>query len=388
MTDQRYARHAILTAAELCKLSYQCHTKSGAKKLNKLSTSSLSQRMPHAFSCDAFYCQAGETPGTVRYVTCFHRETGTLFVCFRGTKSWNEVKLDTRIYMVTVEASSVRVHAGFLQLFQNSFPTRYVSDSLPLKQLGIKSSELQHVVFTGHSLGGAVAILAGYNWMREQYLHRRNHRSDHPLKHLQIHVVTFGAPAVGNQAFFRALKSLKIPITAFVHHADLIAQALTIFEDPLHWLRTAVINPRVDDLYTFQVPLQSKPSDFYDLSRRPESQTRDWMTDAHVPIFNQVDWKKFLSSCDSRYNSDRQKGLKRFVSLTCYPSWPPNTSAWKKNPTRQLYDQYHVNTSPKHTWDLSHNTSLNEQVSKINIKHAHRMQTYYDNLVNEFESRP
>jgi hypothetical protein len=401
MSHDEYARQAILTSAELCTLSYQCHTKKGARKLNRLSATAMQLRMPHALSCDAFHCQAGEKPGTVRSISCFNRSTGTLFVCFRGTKSWSEVKVDAHAYLTTIEPNAapcpvldrdgdtldngrpVRVHSGFLKLFQNSFPTGRVSDSLPLNPLHVSPSEIQHVVFTGHSMGGAISVIAGFNWYREQHIHQRHHREAHPFAAVKVHVVTFGTPAVGNRSFFCALRALHVPITAFLHRADLVAQAFTLYEQPTHWLRSAV-TARSNTKEMIRVPFEAQRIDFHTLSKT--FQTRNWLTGARIPVFNQRDWEHFMLGCDSQEHDSRHQGWRRFVSMTCFPSWPPDTRSWRKNPTRQLYDQYYVSVPQSQTWDLSPPTH-EQKVSLKEVKKSHNMNTYREHLMNEFQNQ-
>ncbi len=85
-----------------------------------------------------------------------------------------------------------KVHHGFYKYVETAFkakaPTKDNSNPRLLSELLLENKD-RKVYLTGHSLGGATATLAGARLLSMG------------VKPEQIEVLTFGAPAVGNQAF-------------------------------------------------------------------------------------------------------------------------------------------------------------------------------------------
>lgn len=111
------------------------------------------------------------------------RRSRTLYISFRGTNSLTDVKhdLDYRSIPLDDEHESILIHAGFRNKFKS------VQDLL-LEQIEDYLGEFDKIVFTGHSLGGALAQVAA-PVIGEQF----------PSK--TVEVLTFGAPRVGNEDF-------------------------------------------------------------------------------------------------------------------------------------------------------------------------------------------
>jgi hypothetical protein len=142
------------------------------------------------------------------------RKRNRIVVAYRGTSSAAHVAIDLKsttssVVLPNVESranildfaesfahkvagekaslsSNIRVHSGFLEAFQGIWPQTYdelvkIHDSNPGKNL--------HIIFTGHSLGGALSTLAAIYTQR-----LFNHR---------VSMYNFGSPRVGNHAFNR-----------------------------------------------------------------------------------------------------------------------------------------------------------------------------------------
>lgn len=126
----------------------------------------------------------------------------------RGTNDLNDVSSDMKISLVPfggntpegfdaylaqpTNAQMPMVHSGFNQYVQTAFFTKKGDDGQTIgeKLVSILHNDPHaHLYITGHSLGGAVAVLTAA---------RLNSIGVDPA---QISVVTFGAPVVGNEAF-------------------------------------------------------------------------------------------------------------------------------------------------------------------------------------------
>lgn len=111
------------------------------------------------------------------------------FVAVTGTESLADVKSDLNLHSIPYKEGDTgdlrKVHAGFSYYTTNLLDTPY--EGTTLKQVLKADAASGNVTLTGHSLGGAAALLAAARLYDEGLP--------------QIQVVTFGAPAVGNSAF-------------------------------------------------------------------------------------------------------------------------------------------------------------------------------------------
>lgn len=85
-----------------------------------------------------------------------------------------------------------KVHSGFLFAFKHIFKAMLEDDLREVKEKSKATGKRQVLLFTGHSLGGAVAQIAAW------YLANKA-RSLLDAGLLQVRCVTFGAPAVSPQ---------------------------------------------------------------------------------------------------------------------------------------------------------------------------------------------
>lgn len=113
----------------------------------------------------------------------FTEDTGAVVVAFAGTENSSDVKVDANIGDVDVPTAwtggrKARAHAGFVKLYSQ------LRDHVRTKVAGAS-----RVVFTGHSLGGALATLAALD------------ASANGSQNVQV--VTFGGPQVGDGNFVK-----------------------------------------------------------------------------------------------------------------------------------------------------------------------------------------
>ena len=120
-------------------------------------------------------------------------------VAFRGTKKWSDWLTNLALWRVSTSAG--RLHRGYYDAWR-------AMESRALQLIGTTAGA--PTVFTGHSMGGALAVLAAL----AVQTHGVRVRS----------VVTFGQPQIGDIHFSRHVESnLNAPYYRFVHGADAIA---------------------------------------------------------------------------------------------------------------------------------------------------------------------
>ena len=159
-----------------------------------------------------------------------------VFMTFPGTETLQDAKLDLQVTRVPFGGSTPAefaqqaanlagksgdkplVHQGFNDYVQQLLFTRMVAGGEGLTMGEIAAQELREdpelkIYLTGHSLGGAVATLAAARL------------ADLGVRPEQLEVITFGAPAVGNEAFARAYEH-KFSLTRVVMAGDPVKSVL------------------------------------------------------------------------------------------------------------------------------------------------------------------
>lgn len=113
----------------------------------------------------------------------------TLYISFRGTDSHADTMLNFNFITKSFrpnEQKNAKVHAGFLQYYKQVKPN--VFDIINVfKQ---KHNNDIKIVITGHSLGGAAAIMCCLDLILDKI-----------LTNAQINCITFGTPMLGNKQF-------------------------------------------------------------------------------------------------------------------------------------------------------------------------------------------
>lgn len=161
-------------------------------------------------------------------------ETGQVFYIFAavGTETLKDVKVDLRFEKVYFDGKTEeefsqnvklkdvpgdlpKVHLGFYQYIEAISTARTVDDDGADKSLKdvLKAHPERKVYLTGHSLGGAAAIVGGAKLINLG------------VNPNQLEVITFGSPAVGNAAFAAKYKNV-LPVTRIVISGDPVTGVL------------------------------------------------------------------------------------------------------------------------------------------------------------------
>ncbi|CAJ0593715.1 unnamed protein product [Cylicocyclus nassatus] len=135
---------------------------------------------------------------------------GWIIVAFRGTRT--KVQLITEL-IESMSEPKKKIRAG--GAVQHYF---YIALNAVWRQMHVVLRKLQatypdyQIMFTGHSLGGALASLAS-----TVFAHR------HPALQSKIHLITYGQPRVGNFDYAQAHSRLVPKSWRIVHKYDLVA---------------------------------------------------------------------------------------------------------------------------------------------------------------------
>jgi triacylglycerol lipase len=124
-----------------------------------------------------------------------------IIICFRGTNSVTDMVFDAWFSKVPAFGGKGKVHKGFQKALESIWP-----------QLIKKMDKNTRVFVTGHSLGGALAILAAHRLTLENYT--------------VAAVYTFGAPRVGNREFKKTYDDLlKDKTFLHINYTDIVPTA-------------------------------------------------------------------------------------------------------------------------------------------------------------------
>lgn len=129
--------------------------------------------------------------------------TRDVYVCFRGTSSIDDVKIDLSIGRDRYLNDKVKIHSGFLR--------QYISCRdmilLYLDAIIVGNRDIRKISFCGHSLGGALATIASAD-MAVLY-------GNHEIRYFSI-----GCPRVGNKAFKKLFNERVKVAYRVVNHED------------------------------------------------------------------------------------------------------------------------------------------------------------------------
>lgn len=193
---------------------------------------------------------SGVNPGEI-YTETFRERVKTLgdligdndiFVVFRGThsRSLQNILTDLRFFK-TINNQGIQTHGGFSQA--------YLGIQDRLRHILEIYREKSHRVFVGHSLGGALALLAGSDplWATLESTPTHPNKSDNlqssqdaseKPKKPETTVITYGAPKITNQDGADKISS---DLTNYVRVANM-NDPVTKMPPDLSWRGTKIID--------------------------------------------------------------------------------------------------------------------------------------------------
>ena len=187
-----------------------------------------------------------------------------LYVAFHGSTFIDDFITDFTFYAHDAGEHGLpgNAHIGFSKALVSCFDNMIAEITTTLSAIpGKKSIQQQlqekEIVFTGHSLGGALATLAAGRFSKTY------HESVPPLKRA-LRVITFSAPKIGDLRLCESIESLigKFNILRFVNTWDIIpriAPAGGMVEDGRFVRRTiSYYNPGVELSYSIGFHFNSK----------------------------------------------------------------------------------------------------------------------------------
>ena len=223
----------IKNTAKLCSLTYN------SQQINK----ELFISRPYYLSNnESFFYKCIEEPhfysshNDCQVYTCKYDKT--LCISFRGTESIEDIFTDLNISRVPMDLNfpidlkeSLYVHNGFLKQFESvklNIEQEIIEYYINLnKQSNNTNEDENKIIFSGHSLGGALATIASL-YFKLKY------------KELNICCITFGSPRVGCNDFVKVFNQEINSSYRFVNDNDPIPCFPTAWRfkhvKGLHWL--------------------------------------------------------------------------------------------------------------------------------------------------------
>ncbi|KAJ1934436.1 hypothetical protein GGF37_006362, partial [Kickxella alabastrina] len=161
------------------------------------------------------YTWYNNLPASVGYISHNDR-TGVIVVSFRGSADTQDWVQNSEFLMDPwpEHIPGSMVHHGFLTAYKS------VSETVTARITRlIRLYPNYKLVFTGHSLGGAEAVLCAVDVLRMV-----------PEVKSRVHIYTYGMPRIGNNAWADSIDALGIPIYRVVYESDLVPHI------PFQWL--------------------------------------------------------------------------------------------------------------------------------------------------------
>ena len=152
---------------------------------------------------DVHFIERGATQAYAAIVACDDAPP-TAVLTFRGTDSIQDLLIDAKFWRRRLPRPGLAVHRGFERALDDGWDDIVAVFSSFHRRYGASTIHLM-----GHSLGGALALLAAHRL------------TSHPALGTIASVVTVGCPRVGNANFAREIAKCA-PIHRVVHSSDVV----------------------------------------------------------------------------------------------------------------------------------------------------------------------
>ena len=141
------------------------------------------------------------------YISVFNKDS--ILCAFRGTENKRDWLTDANMIRVKMDLTDVEdnnrplAHWGILRQFRSveNNITKYIQEELKTNK------DIKNIIYTGHSLGGALATIAAQNY-------------GHKYPKLNHMCVTFGAPRCGDDDFRKKFNTICCFSKRFVNEYD------------------------------------------------------------------------------------------------------------------------------------------------------------------------
>ena len=226
-----------VTAAFLCQYSYSCDSK---QPYDFTSCSSAGVTWSDCSALLRDWTVIRNSVSDAEAVCCRDPSGHTTFVAFRGTESFRDAAADIWVTKRRIPFKAAEPEVAYGRLYRNArvhtgFLFQFASIKTAFDHY-VQANPGDRVVLCGHSLGGALALIAAL------YM-----RLEHPARSVSTEV--FGCPRVGNSAFSALVDSLtrSSPVRRHVYGRDPIAR----MPHRIRWKHCGVCytygaSPRVD----------------------------------------------------------------------------------------------------------------------------------------------
>lgn len=221
------------------RVSYICALANTAAYSQELNQAVLKEMEKLGWKFDSY--RREDRRADARYYLVNHKNTSTgspeLLVVIPGTEGKKDVEVNLRFSKVlyggsTVEEFQARaainkvpedqpmVHRGFNDYTMTAFFLKGKDNIAGIDDIRgyLKNNPKSHVYLTGHSLGGAVATILGARMISADI-----------AKPEQISIYTYGAPAVGNEAFAKTIGN-SLDLHRYVMGGDPVKNVLQLLK--------------------------------------------------------------------------------------------------------------------------------------------------------------
>lgn len=161
----------------------------------------------------------------ISYIFMYREVADELVVAFSGTRSKDQLinqiqNRDVVPFNIHPEIGNAKVN----EYFYTNYVTYFREDLRDKLNEYTRRYSPSRVVFTGHSLGGALAVMAATDTILSAW-----------VSYSRVLTYTFGQPRVGNYIFSKVLKNRGIGLFRIVHCYDIIPHLPPCESDAILW---------------------------------------------------------------------------------------------------------------------------------------------------------